>query len=223
MGLIASCLSCFRPAEREAPSVVPPAAGAADDTVFDPALLGVDGEALRAEAHALGDATHAASQASQAAYQSGDKAGAKQLSLQANAKRGEAAAKNEEAARCIFAQKNNGRGLWEVDLHLLLVAEALARVNRRLQSCTAAAAAEGASKDLVIIYGQGHHSSDGVAKIKPAVLQLLKEGGWETWEGVPNAGAPRSVSRALSACADCWSRVGCVTVRITGAAPRAKL
>ena len=187
MGLIASCLSCFRPAEREAP---PAALGAADDTVFDPALLQVDGEALRAEAHALGDAAHATSAASQQAYQSGDGAGAKQLSLQANAKRAAAAAKNEEAARAIFAQKNNGRGLWEVDLHLLLVAEALERVKRRLQACSASAAAEGASsKELVVIYGQGHHSSNGVAKIKPAVLQLLADGGWQTQEGVPNAGA----------------------------------
>ena len=187
MGLIASCLSCFRPVEREAP---PAALGAADDTVFDPALLRVDGEALRAEAHALGDAAHATSAASQQAYQSGDGAGAKQLSVQANAKRAAAAAKNQEAARAIFAQKNNGRGLWEVDLHLLLVAEALERVKRRLQACAAAAAAEGASsKELVVIYGQGHHSSNGVAKIKPAVLQLLAECGFQTQEGVPNAGA----------------------------------
>ena len=124
MGLIASCLSCFQaPAAARAP-----AAGAADDTVFAAELLSADGEALRAEAHAAGDAAAASGAASKAAYEAGDKARAKELSLQAAAQREAAAEKNAQAARAIFAQKNNGRGLWEIDLHLLLVAEALERL-----------------------------------------------------------------------------------------------
>ena len=82
MGVIASCirrlLCCLAP---------PAAAGAADDTVFDAALLSVDGEALRSEAHTLGDAAAAASSSSRAAYAAGDGAGAKTLSLLAGTHR----------------------------------------------------------------------------------------------------------------------------------------
>jgi hypothetical protein len=199
MGLIASCirrlLCCLAP---------PAAAGAADDTVFDAALLSVDGEALRSEAHTLGDAAAAASSSSRAAYVAGDGAGAKTLSLLAGKHRAASADKNAAAARAIFAQKNNARGLWEIDLHQLLVAEALERVRVRLLSCSAAAAADAAGgRDLVLIYGQGHHSAGGVAKIKPAVLQLLREGGWEAREGVPNG--------------------GCCSVHVSGERPRARL
>ena len=187
MGLLSALASCLR--RLLCGAAPPPAAGAAGDTVFDDALLHVDADALRAEAHALGDAAAAASASSRAAYASGDGAGAKALSIQAGQHREAAAAKNAEAARAIFAQKNTGRGQWEIDLHQLLVAEALDRVRVRLASCTAAASVEAAGgHDLVIIYGQGHHSAGGVAKIKPAVLSFLREGGWSAREGVPNAG-----------------------------------
>jgi hypothetical protein len=195
MGIISSCLSCFQgpPAAARAP-----AAGADDDTVFASELLTTDGEALRSEAHALGDAASASGAASQAAYQGGDKARARELSQQAQAQRSAAAAKNAAAARAIFAQKNATRGHWEIDLHLLLVAEALERTKRRLQSCATAAASEGAAeRELVVIYGQGHHSQGGVAKIKPAVLQLLADEGFTAQEGVPNAGACAACSARL--------------------------
>ena len=180
-----------------------PRAAYDDDVSFEPSLLSVDAEALRAAAHASGDAAAAASAASRAAYARGDGAGAKALSLQAGQHRDAMNASNAAAARAIFAQKNSSRDAWEVDLHQLLVAEALERVTRRLATCTAAAAAEAAGgRELVIIVGQGHHSAGGVAKIKPAVLQLLAAGGWPAREGVPNA--------------------GCVAVHVSGAA-RARL
>jgi hypothetical protein len=171
-----------------APAAAAPSSGEFDDDVtFDPALLPQDGEALRAEAHAAGDAMGAAMAASKEAYAAGDGAGAKAKSAEAATHRAEAAAKNEAAARVIFAQKNAKLGLWEIDLHLLLVEEALNRTKRRIASAVAAAPAEG--KDLSIIYGQGHHSFDGVAKIKPAILAMLTEGGYDARPDVPNEGA----------------------------------
>jgi hypothetical protein len=195
MGLVWSCVRRLLCAAG-LPAPAPVAGAADDDTAFDPALLAQDGEALRSQAHTLGDAASAASAASRAAYAAGDGAGAKALSLQAGAHREAAARAHAAAARAIFAQKNHARGQWELDLHQLLVAEATERVQRRLASCTAAAAAEAAGgRELSIIYGQGHHSAGGVAKIKPAVLSLLREGGWLAREGVPNPGAAPAPAR----------------------------
>jgi hypothetical protein len=199
-------------AKAAAPAAAAPARAAApaaassgefdDDVTFDPALLPQDGEALRAEAHAAGDAMGAAMAASKASYADGDGAAAKAHSAEAATHRAEAAAKNEAAARVIFAQKNAKLGLWEIDLHLLLVQEALDRTKRRLATAAAAAPAEG--KDLSIIYGQGHHSFDGVAKIKPAILAMLQEGGYDARPDVPNEGA--SVRTALRSAARCGVR-----------------
>ncbi len=207
MGLLSFLrrLLCGAPAaEAPAPAVL----GAEDDTVFDSALFSVDAEALRAQANAAGDAAAATSAASREAYAAGDKAKAKELSQSASARREQASALHAQAARAIFAQKNRERGQYEIDLHLLLVAEAVARTKRRLTSCAAVLAAQPdggkAGHDLCIIYGQGHHSVGNVQKIKPAVLELLSQSGaWcDVREGVPNP--------------------GCVTVKVLPAA-RAKL
>ena len=100
-------------------------------TTFPPELVAetpVFGAAARAEAEKQGDAVHSLGAASHAAFVAGDGAKAKELSDQAKAAGAARDAANGKAADAIWAQKNNGRDVWTVDLHLLLLQEAMDRV-----------------------------------------------------------------------------------------------
>jgi hypothetical protein len=74
-------------------------------------------------------------------------------------------------ARVIFNTKNKGYGMDQMDLHGLRVEDALEFVNERLN--TIETLPPGQFKQLTIIVGAGHHSEGGIAKIKPAVTDLL--------------------------------------------------
>ena len=64
----------------------------------------------------------------QEVFASGDHAQAKELSDQSKAAAAARDAANAKAAASIWAQKNNGKDLWEIDLHLLLLEEVRAGV-----------------------------------------------------------------------------------------------
>ncbi|KAI0298565.1 hypothetical protein BC826DRAFT_998114 [Russula brevipes] len=77
---------------------------------------------------------------------------------------------NKEAAKITFQEKNKDCTEGMIDLHGLTVAEALKYAEQELQS-----AARRTNKVVRFIVGQGLHSVDGKAKIRPAVERLCKQ------------------------------------------------
>ncbi|KAA8493267.1 Smr domain-containing protein [Porphyridium purpureum] len=79
---------------------------------------------------------------------------------------------HKQAAAAIFEELNGAmnRGMYEMDLHSLLVHEALEFVEQRLDEL---AKKPNKGNELQIITGRGNHSADGQAKIRPAVVELL--------------------------------------------------
>jgi DNA-nicking Smr family endonuclease len=132
-------------------------------------------EALRAPAAELWRQKAAKSAESQALYQRGDKAGARVASEAAHALEQRARLADGEAAARIFERKQLGLRSDEVDLHGLHVEEAKEHLAARL--------AGERGGHLVVIYGQGHHSKDHRAHLKPAVLALLAGRGLAVREG----------------------------------------
>lgn len=54
--------------------------------------------------------------------------------------------------------------------------------------------------ELCIIFGQGHHSADHEAKIKPAVYAMLRERGFHFTPDLPNPGCARDDTRCCLTC-----------------------
>ncbi|KAL7752051.1 hypothetical protein RI367_002580 [Sorochytrium milnesiophthora] len=124
-------------------------------------------------------------EASRAAYARGDKAEAKLLSDKGKEHGVNMERYNQMAADEAFAFHNNSRqdNLAELDLHGLYVKEALQRVGQHIQRCKKAGV-----KQTVLITGRGKHSADGLAKIRPAVEQLMHDERLRATPGVPNEG-----------------------------------
>ncbi|KAJ3148423.1 hypothetical protein HDU89_004754 [Geranomyces variabilis] len=113
---------------------------------------------------------------SRAAYSANRKADAKQLSTDGKAHAAEMARYNALAAKAAQNAHNNtnhsgggGHGgsssaTSQIDLHGLFVKEALEALDTHVAKCRS----EGVTRTKVIT-GQGLHSKDGMAKIKPAV------------------------------------------------------
>lgn len=78
-------------------------------------------------------------------------------------------------AQQIFKEKNLGYGLDQMDLHGLSVKEAEQFVNERLGKVHSKLARNDGEFVLSIITGFGHHSDNQVAKIKPAIIELLAQ------------------------------------------------
>mmetsp|Transcript_15808 Transcript_15808/g.18450 ORF Transcript_15808/g.18450 Transcript_15808/m.18450 type:complete len:334 (+) Transcript_15808:80-1081(+) len=100
-----------------------------------------------------------------------------ELYKQAHAKKDEAHAANKEAAKAIFRSKNSGYGNDQMDLHGLYVKEAMDLVKDRLDLVDKDLRS-GGLPSLTIITGAGHHSDNNKAKIKPQVIDLLRERGY---------------------------------------------
>ncbi|KAF9812539.1 hypothetical protein IEO21_06129 [Rhodonia placenta] len=79
---------------------------------------------------------------------------------------------NARAAKWVYAENNKRRRSNTVDLHGLYVAEALEYAQRAI-----GAARESGQAKLSLIVGQGQHSENGVAKIKPALEEWLQKRG----------------------------------------------
>ncbi|EDR11811.1 uncharacterized protein LACBIDRAFT_231873, partial [Laccaria bicolor S238N-H82] len=122
---------------------------------------------LRARANEEGNSMARAFEESHQAYSRGDGALAKQLSNQGKDHQRRMEQLNKEASDWIFAGQNRKPG--EVDLHGLYVKEAVARTDQALQSAKARG-----DTQLNLIVGKGLHSKGGIAKVKPAIEELMQ-------------------------------------------------
>jgi len=103
------------------------------------------------------------------AYEKGDHARAKELSNEGKRHEAEMKRLDKEASDWIFYQNNTDSAPDEVDLHGLHVAEAIERTEKAIQQ------AQSAGKDhLDIIVGKGLHSPQHVAKLEPAIEELMR-------------------------------------------------
>ncbi|GLC34753.1 hypothetical protein PLESTB_001159700 [Pleodorina starrii] len=129
---------------------------------------------------------------SKAAYAAGNHALAGRLSRQGKDCARQAEQAHERAA-ALFLQRNNpgvslspggsGPPPGQIDLHGLRVKEAVATVERALSRGRAAGQAR-----LVLVVGRGLHSAGGVAKLRPAIEQLVRRHNVRVTAGAPNAG-----------------------------------
>ncbi|CAE6407147.1 unnamed protein product, partial [Rhizoctonia solani] len=123
---------------------------------------------LRSRAREEGDAMSRAFDASQDAYQSGDGAKAKELSNEGKRHKAEMERLNKEASDWIFEQVNLDSAPDELDLHGLYVKEAIERTEAAVE-----AAQTRGDQQIRIIVGKGLHSQGRVAKLKPAIEELM--------------------------------------------------
>ncbi|ORZ15974.1 hypothetical protein BCR42DRAFT_416235 [Absidia repens] len=138
---------------------------------------------LRAAAHEEAEKRNACYQRSQEAYHSGDGALAKEESNQGHHHDELMKQYNKQAADLVYAQKNENRPPTEIDLHGLFVQEASQRVDEALRRC------ERENYDhLVIIVGKGLHSPGHIAKLKPAIIDLVQRYQVQCTPNVPNPG-----------------------------------
>ncbi|KIK67073.1 hypothetical protein GYMLUDRAFT_92914 [Collybiopsis luxurians FD-317 M1] len=125
---------------------------------------------LRKRANEEGDAMARCFQQSHEAYASGDGAGAKELSNQGKAHQRKMEQLNKEASDWIFAENNKDNKPGEIDLHYLYVKEALEHTDRAIED-----AKRRGDSEIRLIVGKGLHSQGGVAKIKPAIEDLMQK------------------------------------------------
>lgn len=102
------------------------------------------------------------------AYDDGDKVGAKELSNEGKCYQKQVEELNSKAADWIYRVNNVHSPPNEIDLHGLYVREAIPRVEQAVQS----AILRGDSK-IHLVVGRGMHSPDGVAKLRPAIAELM--------------------------------------------------
>ncbi|KAI0690187.1 hypothetical protein C8T65DRAFT_745909 [Cerioporus squamosus] len=159
---------------------------------------------LRARANAAGDEMARNFDEAHKAYESGDGARAKELSNAGKAAQQEMERLNEEAAAWIFrgvsafivfsspdltiyvfvlVENNTDSKPGEVDLHGLYVKEAIRYADQSIQE----ARARGDSK-IHFIVGKGLHSTNHVAKLKPAIEELIQKHGLVAELDEQNAG-----------------------------------
>ncbi|CEG85020.1 hypothetical protein RMATCC62417_18755 [Rhizopus microsporus] len=108
---------------------------------------------------------------------------AKQLSIQGHKHDERMKEFNRQAAEYIYAKKNQGRPPNEIDLHGLFVTEASEKVEQAIQHCQSAG-----MDHLVIIVGKGLHSPGQIAKLKPAIIELVRKYNVSCQPNIPNPG-----------------------------------
>ncbi|KAF9940215.1 hypothetical protein BGZ67_008126 [Mortierella alpina] len=123
------------------------------------------------------------SQQSQAAYKARNGAKAKELSLKAKEYGREMDRYNALAKDAAFRAHNASRPEHEMDLHGLKVQEALDITRERLERFI-----RNNESHLIIIVGKGNNSVNNVAKIKPAITELVKEFHIKVTPNKPNQG-----------------------------------
>ncbi|KZO98924.1 DUF1771-domain-containing protein [Calocera viscosa TUFC12733] len=125
---------------------------------------------LRAQANAEGDQMGQCFDRAHEAHERGDGAAAKELSNEGHEHQRRMEQLNRQAADWIFQANNSSSPQGTIDLHGLYVQEAIDRTEEALQ----AAQGQGAP-ELRVIVGKGLHSAGHVAKIKPAIEQLMQK------------------------------------------------
>ncbi|KAL6300597.1 DUF1771-domain-containing protein [Sparassis latifolia] len=134
--------------------------------------------ALRARASEAGAQMARSFEESHAAYAGGERARAKELSNEGKAHQREMERLNAQASEWIFTGECVGREPGEVDLHGLFVKEAITYSDQAIQG----ARRRGDAKLHLIVgalplTGKGLHSPNGVAKLKPAIEELMQQNG----------------------------------------------
>ncbi|EDO49717.1 predicted protein, partial [Nematostella vectensis] len=79
---------------------------------------------------------------------------------------------NDRAAARILENTNTGHDKYSLDLHGLHVTEALRALSERL---THQESSKNRPRYISVVTGRGNHSRGGKAKIKPAVLEYLRQ------------------------------------------------
>ncbi|KAJ7647415.1 hypothetical protein FB45DRAFT_893378 [Roridomyces roridus] len=125
---------------------------------------------LRAQANEEGDQMGKCFSESQAAYTQGDGARAKELSNQGHAHQARMHSLNKEASDWIFIENNKDSKPGEIDLHGLYVKEAIERTDLALEQ-----AKRRGDTEIHLIVGKGLHSEHGVAKLKPAIEEVMQK------------------------------------------------
>ncbi|THH30436.1 hypothetical protein EUX98_g3754 [Antrodiella citrinella] len=125
---------------------------------------------LRARANDAGDKMAQCFERSHQAYASGDKAGAKTLSVEGKKHQQDMEKLNREASEWIFGQNNMDSKQGEIDLHGLYVKEAISYTDQAIQN-----ARRRGDSEVVLIVGKGLHSRGGIAKLKPAIEELMQK------------------------------------------------
>jgi len=125
---------------------------------------------LRARANEHGDMMAQCFQQSHEAYARRDGALAKDLSNQGKEHQRKMEELNKQASDLIFTENNKNSKPGEIDLHGLYVKEAIIRADQSIQL----AKSTGHSQ-VKLIVGKGLHSHGGVAKIKPAIEELIQK------------------------------------------------
>lgn len=140
------------------------------------AAVGASASAEHEEVRAHQAAKEASAAAAAAAYAAGDSSSARQLSSAAKAHKAAASAARRRASASSF-HANNAEILntFKVDLHGLSVEDAIIVLDRHLKLLGRLQHPGGVL--LRVVTGVGKHSSEGKAKILPAVVQHLAEGG----------------------------------------------
>ncbi|KIJ18670.1 hypothetical protein PAXINDRAFT_110204 [Paxillus involutus ATCC 200175] len=126
--------------------------------------------ALRAKANEEGDLMGQSFQGSHEAYSRGEGARAKELSEKGKQHERVMENLNAEASTWIFRGECNDSKPGEIDLHGLYVKEAIFYTDKAIQG-----AQQQGESEIRLIVGKGLHSSGQVAKIRPAVEDLVKK------------------------------------------------
>ncbi|GAA6049287.1 hypothetical protein JCM3770_005923 [Rhodotorula araucariae] len=116
-----------------------------------------------------GDLMAKAFAASKQAYAAGDGGRAHDLSLEGKEHQRNKDRYNDDAAAWIFAENNSTQPQGSIDLHGLYVQEAIEYTEKAI-----ADARNKGMPELRVIVGKGNHSPSHVAKIKPAIAQLME-------------------------------------------------
>ncbi|CAE6349498.1 unnamed protein product [Rhizoctonia solani] len=124
-------------------------------------------ETLRTRARQAGENMSKSFEDAQKAFKSGEKANAKKLAEAGKRYQAEMKRLDAEASNWVHEQLNSGEkdGL---DLHGLYVNEAVTRAEDGIR-----AARNRGQEELRLIVGRGSHSTNQMAKIKPAIISLL--------------------------------------------------
>jgi DNA-nicking Smr family endonuclease len=125
---------------------------------------------LRAKANQEGDAMAKCFQQSHEAYSRREGALAKELSEKGKKHERTMEALNAEASAWIFRENNSDSKPGELDLHGLYVKEAISYSDKAIKE-----ARQRGDSQIRLIVGKGLHSNGHVAKIKPALEDLMKQ------------------------------------------------
>ncbi|ORY28824.1 hypothetical protein BCR39DRAFT_559388 [Naematelia encephala] len=127
-------------------------------------------EQMRNQARHEGDEAHRCFAQSQQAYQSGDGERAHELSMEGKQHQQRQDELDDQASQWIFNANNNASPPNTIDLHGLYVKEAIERTEQAINR-----GQQQGVQEIRVIVGKGIHSQGHVAKIKPAVEDLMRK------------------------------------------------